>query len=193
MIRLLTGLILGIACGLVGTWLWSIRKQEMNEAKENTTHENIIKDINWFVEIDSFPKLIYKSPGLAETLAAPEEVSVYRIVDGEGEVQLGHYSLAGSRVASQEQAEDYSKIFCSPTSVTQMSACVFSPGFAVSFKKGETRFFALVCYSCSDIILYDPEANHVGGFGMTKEAEAALAFLFQQAFPDDPEVQVLKF
>ena len=193
MTKLLTGLFLGIACGLVGAWLWSIRQQESDEANHRIPHNEALKDLNWFALVDGFPELIHKAPGLADALSVPEQVSVYRVVKGSGDVQVGQYSLGQSHPASEDHAYNYSKVLCSPTSVTNLSACAFTPGFAIRFKRNKSHFFALVCYSCGDILILDPYGEQVGGFGMTKEAEATLARMFRETFPDDPEVQGLKF
>lgn len=68
-----------------------------------------------------------------------------------------------------------------------------TPGFAIQFEKGDSSFYALVCYSCSDILFFDAKGGRVGGWGMTYEAAFALIHRFYELFPDDPEVQGLKF
>jgi hypothetical protein len=193
MSKLLTGLFLGIALGLVVAWCWTANQETDEVGDQHTGKEPRLKDINWFPKVEGFPELIFKAPKLADTLKDPDKVTVYRIVDEGGEILVRNYSLGQPHAAVKEQVDNYSRVFCSPTSVTDVSMCVFSPGFAIRFQRNKSDFYALVCYSCSDILIYDAHGEQVGGFGMTREAEAALAVMFRETFPDDSEVQDLKF
>jgi hypothetical protein len=44
-----------------------------------------------------------------------------------------------------------------------------------------------------DIIFFDEQGEQVCGWGMTYESAFALLHKFQAAFPDDPDVQSIKF
>ena len=68
----------------------------------------------------------------------------------------------------------------------------WSPAERRQVIKGGDSFYALVCYSCSDILFFDSDGNRVSGWGMTYEAEFALIYRFYELFPDDAEVQALK-
>ena len=188
--KLLTGLLLG--CGFMFLILWAFGFRKHTEEWSSAERRQVIKgDVSWFVRIEGYPKLVYNDVDIADALNEPERVVVYRIKEGEGSSIAG-YGLASEREVSEDDREYFSAVVCSPTSMTERSACFFKPGFAISFDKGGDSFYALVCYSCSDILFFDSDGNRVSGWGMTYEAEFALIYRFYELFPDDAEVQALK-
>ena len=193
MIRLLTAFLSGIAVALVGSWLWSAKQSLADDADHPQVAAPQLKGVEWFARVDGFAELIHKAPGLANTLSEAEKVTVFRVVEGAGDIEIGQYTLGKPYEATTKEAAAYSRVMCSPTSVTDVSACLFSPGFGIEFVRGESEFYALVCYSCSDILFFDREGQTVGGFGMTREAEAALAGMLRTVYPDDTEVQTLSY
>ena len=110
-------------------------------------------------------------------------------VDG----KVADYGLNSEKKLSPDEVGFYSWIVTSPTSMSGISACVFEPGFAISFERKGRSYYALVCYSCMDIIFFDEQGEQVSGWGMTYESAFALLHKFQAAFPDDPDVQSIKF
>ncbi len=190
--KLIAGLILG--CGLMFLILWfsGFRKHKDEWSLAERQRQTIKGNITWFAKIEGYPKLVYKDAGIIAALNDPERVLVYRINDG-GESIVAGYGLSSETEASEDDREYFSTVVCSPTSMTGVSACVFTPGFAIRFDKGDDSFYALVCYSCSDIFFFDAEGNRVAGWGMTYEAAFALIHRFYELFPDDAEVQSLKF
>jgi len=149
-------------------------------------------DITWFARIDGYADLVYKDAGLATALAKPETVSLYRV--GEAvEGKIAGYGLNTEKKLSPEEAGFYSWLVTSPTSMSELSACFFEPGFAIRFEKKGKSYYALVCYSCMDILFFDEEGEQVSGWGMTFESAFALIHKFYEAFPDDAEVQRIKF
>jgi len=189
---LIVGFVLG--CGLMYLVLWSLgfRKQRVEWSLTEDQRKVVKSDISWFVQVEGYPELIYKDREVLSALSKPDRVTVYRVGEG-GETSVADFGLRSGTVASEEDAEFFSKLVCSPTSMTAPSACMFSPGFAIRFEQGSTSFYALVCYSCRDIIFVDANGATVMGWGMSYEAAFGLIHRFYQLFPTDPEVQNLKF
>ena len=189
--QFISGAILG--CGLMFLTLWLLDPSEHpDEVNFEELQQRVIKsDLSWFIQPEGYPELIYKDTNLTKTLSQPKRVSAYRIKDS-GDLTLAGYSLTSETWASEEDLKYFPSVICSPTSMTNISACAFTPGFAIGFHRGPTSFYALICYSCSDIIFFDTDGNQVSGWGMTYEAKLALIQKFYKLFPNDPEVQSIK-
>lgn len=174
--------------------LWSLgfRKQREEWSLAERQRTAIRSDISWFAQVDGYPELVYKDPKLVRALTAPDRVTVYRVKEG-GDLRLAGYGLGSAVEVSEDHAEYFSKVVCSPTSMTGLSACVFSPGFAIRFDHGGNPFTALVCYSCRDILFFDSMGEQVAGWGMTYESAFALIHRFHDLFPDDAGVKNIRF
>ena len=190
--KLIAGLILGSGLMFLTLWALGFRKHQDEWSLAERQLQTIKGDIMWFARLDGYPKLVYKDPALISALKVPDRVLVYRITE-DGESVVAGYGLTSATEASEKDREYFSTVVCSPTSMTGVSACLFSPGFAIRFDKGDDSFYALVCYSCSDIFFFDAAGNHVSGWGMTYEAAFALIHRFYELFPNDSEVQAIKF
>jgi|LakMenEpi03Aug12_release.lakeMendotaPanAssembly.Ray.scaffolds.fasta_scaffold347744_2 hypothetical protein len=162
---------------------WSLTERQRSSIKG---------DITWFARIDGYADLAYQDANLVAALTKPDTVSLFRVgaeVDG----KVADYGLNSEKKLSPDEVGFYSWIVTSPTSMSGISACVFEPGFAISFERKGRSYYALVCYSCMDIIFFDEQGEQVSGWGMTYESAFALLHKFQAAFPDDPDVQSIKF
>jgi hypothetical protein len=149
-------------------------------------------DITWFARIDGYAELVYRDANLVAALTKPDTVSLFRVgaeVDG----NVAGYGLNSEKKLSPDESGFYSWLVTSPTSMSGMSACLFEPGFAIRFERKGRSYYALVCYSCLDMIFYDEQGERVSEWGMTYESAFALLHKFQAAFPDDMDVQKIKF
>lgn len=162
---------------------WSLTERQRSSIKG---------DITWFARIDGYADLAYQDANLVAALTKPDTVSLFR-VDAEVDGKVADYGLNSEKKLSPDEVGFYSWIVTSPTSMSGISACVFEPGFAISFERKGRSYYALVCYSCMDIIFFDEQGEQVSGWGMTYESAFALLHKFQAAFPDDPDVQSIKF
>ena len=182
-----------VGCGLMFLTLWLVGFRKHHEEVNLEKHQKrfIRSDLSWFAEIEGYPELVYKNHRLVKALSEPDRVSVYRIKES-GDLKIGGHSLTTEKEVSEKDRDYFSTVVCSPTSMANISACQFEPGFAIRFHKGNTSFYALICYSCSDIIFFDTDENQVSGWGMTYEAKLALIQKFYKLFPNDPEVQSIK-
>ena len=192
--KLLFGALFGVVIAVIVGWLLGFqpRLEQSEESSSEPRPSTLKTDITWFARLDGYPELVYKDADLAATITEPDSVRVYRVRD-EGELKIADYKLSSEHMASSRDADFYSWIASSPTSMTGMSACVFDPGFAVRFERGTRSYYALICYSCSDVIFVDESGETVSGWGMTREAEVALLHKFYEVFPADAEVQEIKF
>jgi hypothetical protein len=192
--KLLVGALLGVVTTLLVGWgLGYMPKPKVSDRDESEHHSSSLKtDITWFVRLEGYPELVYKDASLVAAITEPDNVRVYRVRE-QGELKIAEYKLSSEHVASPRDADFYSWIASSPTSMTGISACVFEPGFAIRFERKGRSYFALVCYSCSDVIFLDEAGASVAGWGMTHEAASALIHKFYEVFPDDAEVQEIKF
>ena len=192
--RILLGAVLGSAITLVVGWGLGF-KQPQNQGEWSLTEKQrggIKRDPTWFARLEGYPELVYKDTNLVAAITKPDKVILYRVGVGD-DVQIAKFGLSSKKVTSNDDAAEYSWILSSPTSMTGMSACLFEPGFAIQFEREGRSYFALICYSCMDIIFCDEDGERVGGWGMTYEAAFALIDKFHEAFPDDPDVKNLKF
>jgi hypothetical protein len=187
----IAGLLSGGLILLLILWMFGFRKHEDGSGLMDPQRVPRKVDISWFLQIEGYPELAYKDPDLAEALNEPERVSVFRVKDS-GDLKIGSYRLDSMTEASKDDTKLFSTLVCSPTSMTGLSACEFSPGFAIQFSNGPNSFYALVCFSCSDLMFYNSEGEEVNGWGMTSEAEYVLIERFRKLFPNDSEVQSLK-
>jgi len=190
--KLIAGTLIGAGLTFIVLWSIGFRKPRDEWSLAERQRKTIKGDISWFAQIDGYPELVYKDSELVTALREPERVTVYRVKDG-GDVTIACFGLSSPSKVSKDDMEYFSKVVCSPTSMTNTSACPFSPGFAIQFDHGESSYYALVCYSCNDIFILDAEGECVAGWGMTYEAAFALIHRFYKIFPDDSEVQSLKF
>lgn len=191
--KLLVGAFLGVVATLLIGWGLGYLPRAENSDLRRPEQDRLSakKDISWFVRLDGYPELVYKDAELVAAITEPEKVRVYR-VRAEGELEVGKYKLSSEQVAGPRDADFYSSIASSPTSMTGISACVFDPGFAIRFERSGRSYFALVCFSCSDVIFLDEAGEMVAGWGMTHEAASALLHKFYEEFPDDAEVRNIK-
>ena len=189
---LITGLILGGGFMFLTLWLLDFRRCENEWSLAERQRQTVKGNISWFAQIGGYPELVYKDKVIVAALNEPERVRVYRIKDTEDSIIAG-YGLTSEMEVSERDRQYFSTVVCSPTSMTGVSACVFKPGFAIRFDKGGDSFYALVCYLCSDIFFFNAEGDRVAGWGMTYEAAYALVYRFYELFPDDTEVQAIKF
>ncbi len=192
--KLLVGALIGVVIAVIVGWLLGFQPEtEQSDGSVSEPKPSTLKtDITWFVRLEGYPDLVYKDADLVAAVTEPDKVRVYRVRD-EGELKVAEYKLSSEHVASSRDADFYSWIASSPTSMTGISACVFDPGFAVCFERGTRSYYALICYSCSDVIFVDESGESVSGWGMTHEAAVALLHKFYEVFPDDAEVQEIKF
>ncbi len=190
--KLIVGVIMGSGIMFVVLWASGFRKDKKDWSLAARQRQTLKYDISWFAQLEGYPRLVYKDSEIAAALSEPERVLVYRIKDGAAST-IGGYGLTSETEVSENDREYFSMVVCSPTSMTCVSACVLTPGFAIRFDKGDVSYYALVCYACSDIIFFDSSGNRVAGWGMTYEAAFALIHRFCELFPDDAEVRTIKF
>jgi hypothetical protein len=162
---------------------WSLTERQRSSIKA---------DITWFVRVDGYADMIYRDENLVAALSKPDHVSLFRVGE-EVYGKVADYGLNSEKKISTDEADFYSWIVTSPTSMSGISACEFEPGFAIRFERLGRSYYALVCYSCMDIIFFNEQGEQVSGWGMTYESAFALLHKFQAAFPDDADVQSIKF
>jgi len=192
--KILIGTVLGSAITLAVMWGLGFKQQSKVDEWSLTEQQRggIKRDPTWFARLEGYPELVYKDTDLVAAITKPDKVSVYRVGVG-SDIQIAKFGLSSKKVATIKDASIYSWILSSPTSMTGISACLFEPGFAVEFERKGSSYFALICYSCMDIIFFDEAGEQVSGWGMTYEAAFALIDKFHQQYPDDTDVKNIKF
>jgi hypothetical protein len=186
------GALLGSILTILVAWGLGYLPKKRDWSLTERQRSSIKGDITWFIRPDGYADLIYPDDNLVAALTNPNSVSLFRVT-ANGEINIAGYGLKSEKLLSSDESTFYSRLFTSPTSMSGISACVFEPGFAIRFQRKERSYYALVCYSCMDIIFFDEQGEQVSGWGMTYESAFALLNKFQAAFPNDADVQSIKF
>jgi hypothetical protein len=186
------GALLGSILTILVAWGLGYLPNKRDWSLTERQRSSIKGDITWFARVDGYADLAYRDANLVAALTKPDSVSLFRI-GAEEDGTIAGYGLNSQKKLSPDEAGFYSWLVTSPTSMSGISACVFKPGFAIRFERKERSYYALVCYSCLDIIFFDEQGEQVSGWGMTYESAFALLNKFQAAFPNDAGVQSIKF
>ena len=173
-------------------WWSGFRKDRVESSLQDQQRMAIKHDVSYFLRVKGYPDLIYQNPKLVSALKNPERVTVYRVKDT-GKQRIAHFGLESAVEASETDSQDFSQLLCSPTSMTGPSTCAFELGFAIQFHHHGNSFYALVCFSCHDIIFLDSSGEQVANWGMTIEFATALIHKFYNLYPNDAEVQNIAF
>lgn len=151
---------------------------------------------------------LYGSAAAFATLKAPERVEVYRIspfVDSDlapgARTILGHEVLSGPAVPAPAARDEFVALFADKNSFSDRPLCGSEPGVLLRASSGTTTVDVLFCFKCRDVVIvrndekqaaFDPGMDGIK-VSMTPESGRKFLRAFQELFPDDKELQGVKF